>query len=186
MCYIWNGWTLTRLVFWYQQFLTCQTYTDKGGLRQQQMVAFIPRHHKHYILPSSTNFFNFFWSVTLCRAMLSISHSITLCFPLFVLDSFNKKVHFSPQIQTDARQNHFQARSCLHLSGIKCSERDIYSWWILYCFFVYFSQCWWEGSNYLLKHCIRFPSIKNSFLAHSFRDQVYIERDSACYDKVTM
>ncbi|KAF9687875.1 hypothetical protein SADUNF_Sadunf02G0138700 [Salix dunnii] len=71
-----------------QQFLTCQTYTDKGGLRQQQMVAFIPRHHKHYILPNS----------------------------------FNKKVHFSPQIQTDARQNHFQARSRLHLSGSPASK----------------------------------------------------------------
>ncbi|KAJ6729546.1 hypothetical protein OIU85_020453 [Salix viminalis] len=71
-----------------QQFLTCQTYTYKGGLRQQQMVAFIPRHHKHYILPNS----------------------------------FNKKVHFSPQIQTDAAQNHFQARSRLHLSGSPASK----------------------------------------------------------------
>ncbi|GMP61285.1 hypothetical protein CsSME_00023807 [Camellia sinensis var. sinensis] len=35
-----------------QQLLTCQTYTDKEGLRQQQLLAFIPRHHKHYILPS--------------------------------------------------------------------------------------------------------------------------------------
>ncbi|KAJ6338392.1 hypothetical protein OIU76_007957 [Salix suchowensis] len=71
-----------------QQFLTCQTYTVKGGLRQQQMVAFIPRHHKHYILPNS----------------------------------FNKKVHFNPQIQTDAGQNHFQARSRLHLSGSPASK----------------------------------------------------------------
>ncbi|XP_011016287.1 PREDICTED: protein ABIL1-like isoform X1 [Populus euphratica] len=71
-----------------QQFLTCQTYTDKGGLRQQQLVAFIPRHHKHYILPNSVN----------------------------------KKVHFSPQIQTDARQNHFQARSRLQLAGSPASK----------------------------------------------------------------
>ncbi|CAL5400929.1 unnamed protein product [Camellia sinensis] len=35
-----------------QQLLTCQTYTDKEGLRQQQLLAFIPRHHKHYILPT--------------------------------------------------------------------------------------------------------------------------------------
>ncbi|KAI5598760.1 hypothetical protein POPTR_002G165900v4 [Populus trichocarpa] len=71
-----------------QQFLTCQTYTVKGGLRQQQLLAFIPRHHKHYILPNSVN----------------------------------KKVHFSPQIQTDARQNHFQARSRLQLSGSPASK----------------------------------------------------------------
>ncbi|XP_057981043.1 protein ABIL1 [Malania oleifera] len=38
-----------------QQLLTCQTYTDKEGLRQQQLLAFIPRHHKHYILPNSVN-----------------------------------------------------------------------------------------------------------------------------------
>ncbi|PIN13675.1 hypothetical protein CDL12_13696 [Handroanthus impetiginosus] len=36
-----------------QQLLTCQTYTDKEGLRQQQVLAIIPRHHKHYILPNS-------------------------------------------------------------------------------------------------------------------------------------
>ncbi|KAI8572666.1 hypothetical protein RHMOL_Rhmol01G0217100 [Rhododendron molle] len=35
-----------------QQLLTCQTYTNKEGLRQQQLLALIPRHHKHYILPS--------------------------------------------------------------------------------------------------------------------------------------
>ncbi|GFS38763.1 ABI-1-like 1 [Actinidia rufa] len=38
-----------------QQLLTCKTYTDKEGLRQQQLLAFIPRHHKHYILPNSVN-----------------------------------------------------------------------------------------------------------------------------------
>ncbi|KAL5171678.1 Protein ABIL1 [Glycine soja] len=36
-----------------QKLLTCQIYTDKEGLRQQQLLAFIPRHHKHYILPST-------------------------------------------------------------------------------------------------------------------------------------
>ncbi|KAL2345865.1 hypothetical protein Fmac_007150 [Flemingia macrophylla] len=38
-----------------QKLLTCHTYTDKEGLRQQQLLAFIPRHHKHYILPNSVN-----------------------------------------------------------------------------------------------------------------------------------
>lgn len=38
-----------------QQLRTCQTYTDKEGLRQQQLLAFIPRHHKHYILPNPVN-----------------------------------------------------------------------------------------------------------------------------------
>ncbi|XP_022898035.1 protein ABIL1 [Olea europaea var. sylvestris] len=53
-----------------QQLLTCQSYAGKEGLRQQQLLAIIPRHHKHYILPNSVN----------------------------------KKVHFSPQLQTDASQ----------------------------------------------------------------------------------
>lgn len=38
-----------------QQLLTCQTYMDKEGLRQQQLLTLIPRHHKHYILPNSVN-----------------------------------------------------------------------------------------------------------------------------------
>ncbi|RVX09885.1 Protein ABIL1 [Vitis vinifera] len=38
-----------------QKLLTCQTYMDKEGIRQQQLLAFIPRHHKHYILPNSVN-----------------------------------------------------------------------------------------------------------------------------------
>ncbi|KAF9669026.1 hypothetical protein SADUNF_Sadunf14G0064600 [Salix dunnii] len=71
-----------------QQYLTCQTYTDKEGLRQQQLLAFIPRHHKHYVLQNSVN----------------------------------KKVHFSPQIQTDARQNYIQARSRLQPSGSPASK----------------------------------------------------------------
>ncbi|KAK4483501.1 hypothetical protein RD792_010698 [Penstemon davidsonii] len=37
-----------------QQLLTCQAYTDKEGLRQQQLLAIIPKHHKHYILPSAS------------------------------------------------------------------------------------------------------------------------------------
>ncbi|KAK4415889.1 protein ABIL1 [Sesamum alatum] len=64
-----------------QQLLTCQTYTDKEGLRQQQVLAIIPKHHKHYLLPNNVN----------------------------------KKVHFSPHIQTDPWQP-LQARG-RHPSG---------------------------------------------------------------------
>ncbi|XVF22453.1 hypothetical protein REPUB_Repub12eG0173900 [Reevesia pubescens] len=71
-----------------QQLLMCQTYTDKEGLRQQQLLAFIPRHHKHYILPNSVN----------------------------------KKVRFSPQVQTDSRQNYFQAKSGLQASDTPASK----------------------------------------------------------------
>ncbi|KAJ4824464.1 Protein abil1 [Turnera subulata] len=71
-----------------QQLLTCQTYTDKEGLRQQQLLAIIPRHHKHYILPNSVN----------------------------------KRVHFSPYIQTDARQSRFQAGSRLQPSNSPASK----------------------------------------------------------------
>ncbi|KAF8379627.1 hypothetical protein HHK36_029068 [Tetracentron sinense] len=71
-----------------QQLLTCQTYTNKEGIRQQQLLTFMPRHHKHYILPNSVN----------------------------------KKVHFSPQIRTDARQKHIQAGACLHPSGTPASK----------------------------------------------------------------
>ncbi|XP_052483138.1 uncharacterized protein LOC105788127 isoform X2 [Gossypium raimondii] len=66
------------------KLLTCQTYTDKEGIKQQQLLAFIPRHQKHYILPN------------------------------FV----SKKVHFSPQLQTDPRQNYLHAKSCLQPSGL--------------------------------------------------------------------
>ncbi|KAL3743589.1 hypothetical protein ACJRO7_018806 [Eucalyptus globulus] len=71
-----------------QQLLTCKTYSDKEGLRQQQLLAIIPRHHKHYMLPNSVN----------------------------------KKVHFSPQIQKDVRQNHFQARSRLQPSATPAAK----------------------------------------------------------------
>ncbi|CAI0469744.1 unnamed protein product [Linum tenue] len=80
-----------------QQLLTCQTYIEKEGLRQQQLLAIIPRHHKHYVLPNSVS----------------------------------KKVHFSPHVQADTRQNHFQARSRLQPSGmpmcltcISCSSEE--------------------------------------------------------------
>ncbi|KAL3814796.1 hypothetical protein ACJIZ3_016064 [Penstemon smallii] len=68
-----------------QQLLTCQTYTDKEGLRQQQLLAIIPRHHKHYILPNSVN----------------------------------KKVHFSPHIQMDPRQ---QVRTRFYPSGASAAK----------------------------------------------------------------
>ncbi|KAI3681822.1 hypothetical protein L6452_36627 [Arctium lappa] len=67
----------------HQQLLTCQTYTDREALRQQQLLAVVPRHHKHYSLPNSVS----------------------------------KKVHFSPQIQTAAKQSHFQSRSRQFTSG---------------------------------------------------------------------
>jgi hypothetical protein len=38
-----------------QQVLTCQTYTDKEGLRQQQMTGAASRLHKHYIIPYAGN-----------------------------------------------------------------------------------------------------------------------------------
>ncbi|CAM8974496.1 unnamed protein product [Rhodiola kirilowii] len=71
-----------------QQLLTCQIYMDKEGIRQQQLMAIIPRHHKHYMLPNSVG----------------------------------KKVHFSPQIQTNVRQNHLQARSQLQPSETPASK----------------------------------------------------------------
>ncbi|KAK4794494.1 hypothetical protein SAY86_012488 [Trapa natans] len=36
----------------HQRLLTCQTYSDQEGLRQHQLLAIIPRHHKHYTLPN--------------------------------------------------------------------------------------------------------------------------------------
>ncbi|KAF3456538.1 hypothetical protein FNV43_RR01191 [Rhamnella rubrinervis] len=60
----------------------------KEGIRQQQLLAIIPRHHKHYVLPNSVN----------------------------------KKVHFSPLVQTDARQHYFQARSRLQPSSSPASK----------------------------------------------------------------
>ncbi|KAM1053263.1 hypothetical protein ACFX2C_000773 [Malus domestica] len=71
-----------------QKLLTCQTYMDKEGSRQHQLLAFIPRHHKHYILPSS----------------------------------MNKKVHFSPHVQTDTRQHPYQARAHLQFSSAAASK----------------------------------------------------------------
>ncbi|KAL8172513.1 hypothetical protein V2J09_024317 [Rumex salicifolius] len=36
-----------------QKILTCRTYMDKEGMRQQKLMAVVPRHHKRYVLPSS-------------------------------------------------------------------------------------------------------------------------------------
>ncbi|KAL3615681.1 hypothetical protein CASFOL_041342 [Castilleja foliolosa] len=66
-----------------QRLLTCQTYTEKEGLRQQQVLAIIPRH------------------------------------------SVNKKVHFSPQIQIDPKEN-ILARARLYPSG--ASPANTLSW----------------------------------------------------------
>ncbi|KAG0459741.1 hypothetical protein HPP92_022869 [Vanilla planifolia] len=35
-----------------QRMFSCQTYMEQEGLKQQQISATAPRHHKHYILPS--------------------------------------------------------------------------------------------------------------------------------------
>ncbi|KAK8284168.1 hypothetical protein V6Z12_D08G142200 [Gossypium hirsutum] len=75
-------------IFVLKKLFTCQTYTDKEGIRQQQLLAFISRHHKHYILPN------------------------------FV----SKKVHFSPQLQTDPRQKYLHAKSCLQPSDTPASN----------------------------------------------------------------
>ncbi|XP_010230991.1 probable protein ABIL4 isoform X1 [Brachypodium distachyon] len=37
-----------------QQIFTCQIYVDKEGVRQQQMMTANMKHHKHYILPSTS------------------------------------------------------------------------------------------------------------------------------------
>ncbi|ONI23280.1 hypothetical protein PRUPE_2G179600 [Prunus persica] len=76
-----------------QKLLTCKTYMDKEGSRQQQLLSFIPRHHKHYILPNSVN----------------------------------KKVHFSPHVQTDTRQHPYQARAHLQSSSAAASSKTL-SW----------------------------------------------------------
>ncbi|PWA91593.1 ABI-1-like 1 [Artemisia annua] len=39
----------------HQQLLTCETYTDREALRQQQLLAVVPRHHKHYSLPNAVS-----------------------------------------------------------------------------------------------------------------------------------
>ncbi|KAL8235842.1 hypothetical protein R6Q59_016923 [Mikania micrantha] len=67
----------------HQQLLTCQTYTDREALRQQQLLAVVPRHHKHYSLPKSVS----------------------------------KKVHFSPEIQTGAKQSDYQSQPRQFVSG---------------------------------------------------------------------
>lgn len=56
--------------------------------------------------------FNF----TLSYSLPYLTFSFTFC--LLQLDSVSKKVHFSPHIQTDARQQPFQARGRLQPSGI--------------------------------------------------------------------
>ncbi|KAL9228891.1 hypothetical protein vseg_004421 [Gypsophila vaccaria] len=44
-----------------QKLRTCQTYTDREGLRQQQLVATIPRHHKRYISSDSPGSKTLLW-----------------------------------------------------------------------------------------------------------------------------
>ncbi|KAK9068326.1 hypothetical protein SSX86_012437 [Deinandra increscens subsp. villosa] len=75
--------TELHVTYIHQQLLTCQTYTDREAIRQQQLLEVLPRHHKHYILPNSVS----------------------------------KKVHFSPQIPTDARESNLQPRPRQFTSG---------------------------------------------------------------------
>ncbi|CAA0820740.1 Protein ABIL1 [Striga hermonthica] len=81
-----------------QKLLTCQTYTEKEGLRQQQLLAIIPKHHKHYTLPNS----------------------------------FNKKVHFNPHIQTGPRKTaqvrDFMLTSDFFSVGLGASAAKTLSW----------------------------------------------------------
>ncbi|GMI99004.1 ABI-1-like 1 [Hibiscus trionum] len=76
-----------------QQLLTCHTYTSKQCLKQHQLLAFIPRHHKHYIIPNSVN----------------------------------KKVHFSPHVRADYRQNYFHASP---LQPSDSPEPKPFSWYL--------------------------------------------------------
>lgn len=94
-------------------------------------------------------------------------------------------MHFSPRIQSDARQSQIQARPRIYPSG---------SW------FFFSNQCvlsvilpiglrifFQLGIVHLLLliHCTEFRySIQHSVLAFSIRDQVYIERDSTCINDV--
>ncbi|KAJ8433650.1 hypothetical protein Cgig2_002321 [Carnegiea gigantea] len=94
-----------------QKLLTCQTYMDKEGLRQQQLLAIIPRHHKRYILPSKQCSLYFF-----CFKSMLTNLTLGTILPYAAADSTNKKVHFSPS-QTDPRQIHVQARPRVHPSG---------------------------------------------------------------------
>ncbi|KAL9320442.1 hypothetical protein ACSQ67_012281 [Phaseolus vulgaris] len=61
-----------------QKLLTCHVYTDKEGLRQQQLLAFVPRHHKHYILPKLVFLLQvYYWgkmSLLEFLALMSILH----------------------------------------------------------------------------------------------------------------
>ncbi|CAI9102055.1 OLC1v1000248C2 [Oldenlandia corymbosa var. corymbosa] len=70
-----------------QRLLTCQTFSEKEGLRQQRLLAIVPRHHKHYTLPNSVN----------------------------------KKVHFSPRVQMDPRQQ-IHAKPRLYPSGTPAAK----------------------------------------------------------------
>lgn len=87
---------------------------DKEGSRQQQLLSFIPRHHKHYILPSKTKYYQLIIAI--------FEMSFLHLFPfLSWLDSVNKKVHFSPHVQTDTRQHPYQARAHLQSSSMSLS-----------------------------------------------------------------
>ncbi|KAJ9539200.1 hypothetical protein OSB04_031933 [Centaurea solstitialis] len=98
-----------------KQLLTCQTYTDREALRQQQLLAVVPRHHKHYSLPNLNSGLPFKQNAGLEHNPIpdpTKSHQIQQ-----TKYSVGKKVHFSPQIQTGAKQTHLQSRARQFSSG---------------------------------------------------------------------
>ncbi|KAI3732593.1 hypothetical protein L1987_63799 [Smallanthus sonchifolius] len=70
--YNWNEDVWLRVSCLHQQLLTCQTYTDREALRQQQLLAIVPWHHKHYSLPKSLSV----TSSTICFRYPSCKYSL--------------------------------------------------------------------------------------------------------------
>lgn len=155
---------------------------DKEGSRQQQLLSFIPRHHKHYVLPSKTKYYQLIIGLAIFE--MSFLH----LFPcLSVIDSVNKKVHFSPHVQTDTRQHPYQARAHVQSSSMSLSvgcllSKSSFSRASLTLDFT-FSSCA-QIMSLVFPQCVTFRCccIKNSFLAFSFRNEVNLEGDSTGYD----
>lgn len=106
----------------WKKLLTCQTYTDNEGLRQQQLLAIIPRHHKHYTLPSKRRLCLFRDSTCLIEFKPLL---ITKCpFVNMSLDPVNKKVHFSRHTQSDSKLR-IQVRGHLYPSGARASTLNV-------------------------------------------------------------
>nr|GMD38050.1 protein ABIL1 [Ipomoea batatas] len=69
-----------------QQLLTCQAYTEKEGFRQQQLLAIIPRHHKHYTLPSRRTICPYFKYLN-TRRVTKLHILFGFCFSTCLIDS---------------------------------------------------------------------------------------------------